>query len=45
LAYRFTGQIISMVELLSILLHCMVMPDAFVLCLLIMCQAYQISTH
>jgi hypothetical protein len=41
---RFTGQIISMVEPLSILLHCMVMPDAFVLFLQIMCQAYQISS-
>jgi hypothetical protein len=41
---RFTGQIISMVEPLSILLHCMVMPDAFVLFLQITCQAYQISS-
>jgi len=33
-----------MVELLSISLHCTVMPDAFVLFLQITCQAYQISS-
>jgi hypothetical protein len=40
MVYMLTRQIISIVETLSILLHCMDMPDASVLCLQIMFQPY-----